>query len=129
MFPPRAFIILFLLCSPISVFGQARKFEVVKVADGIYAALRKEPPGFAVESNSVFIVCEEDVIVVDAQSNYASTREVLAALRGVTNKPVRYVINTHWHDDHIVGNRVYAEAFPGLEFIAHARLPAFGRRG
>ena len=97
------------------------KFELVKVAEGVYAALRKEPPGFAVESNSVFIVGDSDVIVVDTQSNSAATADVLAALRGLTDKPVRYVVNTHWHDDHVIGNQVYAEAFPGVEFVAHAR--------
>ena len=97
------------------------KFELVKVAEGVYAALRKEPPGFAVESNSVFIVGDSDVIVVDTQSNSAATADVLAALRGLTDKPVRYVVNTHWHDDHVIGNQVYAEAFPGVQFVAHAR--------
>jgi glyoxylase-like metal-dependent hydrolase (beta-lactamase superfamily II) len=44
---------------------------------------------------------------------------VLAALRKPTDKTARYVINTHWHDDHIIGNQVYRDAFPGVEFIAH----------
>jgi glyoxylase-like metal-dependent hydrolase (beta-lactamase superfamily II) len=38
---------------------------------------------------------------------------------------VKYVINTHWHDDHVIGNQVYADAFPGVEFIAHARTRAY----
>ena len=44
----------------------------------------------------------------------------LAALRTITNKPVSAVINTHWHDDHILGNTVYADAFSKVEIIAHA---------
>jgi cyclase len=101
------------------------KFDVVKLAEGVYAAVRRDPPGFAVESNSVFIVGEDGVIVVDAQSNLAATRETLAALRKITDKPVRYVVNTHWHDDHVVGNQVYAEAFPGVQFVAHAATRAY----
>ncbi|HEY9101536.1 MBL fold metallo-hydrolase [Chitinimonas sp.] len=99
----------------------ASRFELVKLADGVYATVRTEPPGFGVESNSVFIINEQDVVVVDAQSNLAATREVVRALRSLTDKPVRYVVNTHWHDDHIVGNQVYREAYPGVSFIGHTK--------
>src|SRR6185436_3978647 len=58
----------------------------------------------------------------DANGAPSITKEVLAALRKLTNKPVRYVINTHWHDDHIIGDPVYREAFPAVEFIAHAKM-------
>ena len=101
------------------------KFDVVKLADGVYAAVRKDPPGFAVESNSLFVIGDDGVIVVDAQSNAATTRETLAALRTLTDKPVRVVVNTHWHDDHVVGNQVYAESFPGVQFVAHAATRAY----
>lgn len=101
------------------------KFDVVKLADGVYAAVRKDPPGFAVESNSLFVIGDDGVIVVDAQSNAAATRETLAALRTLTDKPVRFVVNTHWHDDHVVGNQVYAETFPGVQFVAHAATRAY----
>ncbi|WP_028446269.1 MBL fold metallo-hydrolase [Chitinimonas koreensis] len=100
-------------------------FELVPLADGVYAAMRQDPPGYAVEANSLIVVNDRDVLVVDAQSNLAATRAVLTALRRVTDKPVRYVVNTHWHDDHIVGNRVYREAFPGVEFIGHAASLAY----
>jgi glyoxylase-like metal-dependent hydrolase (beta-lactamase superfamily II) len=103
---------------------------MVKVSEGVYAAIRKEPPGLTVNANSVFIINEDDVVVVDTTLTPGTAREELAALRRLTSKPVRYVINTHWHDDHIMGNQVYREAFPGVEFIAHARtreyLPATG---
>jgi glyoxylase-like metal-dependent hydrolase (beta-lactamase superfamily II) len=100
----------------------AQNFDVVKLADGVYATIRREPPGSAVDANNVFIINRDDVIVVDSNISPASTREVLAALRKLTSKPVRYVINTHWHDDHILGNEVYQQAFPGVEFIGHAAL-------
>ena len=76
------------------------------------------------EANSGFIVGDEDVVVVDGGSNPASAREVLAALRKVTRKPVRYVINTHWHGDHVAGNQVYRDSFPGVELVAHATARA-----
>lgn len=99
----------------------ARNFIVQKLAEGVYAVLRQDLPGLMVDANNVFIINDEDVIVVDANGAPAITKEVLAALRKLTDKPVRYVINTHWHDDHIIGDPVYRAAFPNVEFIGHAR--------
>jgi cyclase len=120
-------VVLFaVVLAPVPVAsGRQAKFDVVKLAEGVYAAVRRDPPGFAVESNSLFIIGDDGVIVVDAQSNLAATRETLAALRKLTDKPVRYVVNTHWHDDHVIGNQVYAEAFPGVAFVAHAATRAY----
>lgn len=94
-------------------------FAVEKLADGVYATVRREPPSLFFEPNNLFIIGDKDVIVVDAQFSLTSTRETLAALRRLTQKPVRYVINTHPHDDHVSGNQVYRDAFPGIDFIAH----------
>ena len=90
---------------------------VTPIAPGVYAAIRKEPLSLAVNANSLFIVNDEDVVVVDAQFTRAATLENIAALRQITNKPVRVVINTHWHDDHLAGNQVYRDAYPGVRFI------------
>jgi glyoxylase-like metal-dependent hydrolase (beta-lactamase superfamily II) len=119
-----------LLAVPLLTFGQTGNFKMVKVADGVYAAIRTEPPGLTVNGNSVFIINDDDVIVVDTTLTPGTAQEELAALRKLTHKPVKYVINTHWHDDHIMGNQVYRAAFPAAEFIAHARtreyLPTTG---
>jgi glyoxylase-like metal-dependent hydrolase (beta-lactamase superfamily II) len=98
----------------------ASNFEVQTIAEGVYAVVRQDPPGLMVDANSVFIVNEDDVVVVDTSGAPSTAREVVAALRKITSKPVRYVINTHWHDDHIIGDTVYREIFPGVEFIGHA---------
>jgi cyclase len=94
-------------------------FEVQKIAEGVYALIRKEPQGLTTNANCVFIINDNDVIVVDTTLTSSSAKETLAALRKLTKKPVRYVVNTHWHDDHVLGNQVYRDAFPGVEFIAH----------
>jgi glyoxylase-like metal-dependent hydrolase (beta-lactamase superfamily II) len=107
-----------------------RNFDVQRVADGVYALIRREPASVWFNPNNVFIVGEKDVIVVDANVSSEYTREVLAALREITDKPVKYVINTHWHEDHIIGNRVYRDAFPEVKFVGHRStlddLPAIG---
>lgn len=102
-----------------AALNTARNFEVQKLAEGVYGVIRKDLPGLMVDANNVFIINDDEVIVVDTGGAPAITREVLAALRKLTNKPVKYVINTHYHDDHIRGNQVYRENFPGVEFIGH----------
>ncbi|HYD54830.1 MAG TPA: MBL fold metallo-hydrolase [Gemmatimonadaceae bacterium] len=94
-------------------------FTVERLADGVYAVLRREPLGLGGDPNNLFVVRDSDVVVVDAHFSPGATREVIAAIRGVTRKPVRWVINTHWHDDHVTGNAAYREAYPGVRFVAH----------
>src|ERR1700679_1700340 len=45
---------------------------------------------------------------------------MIGDIRKLTEKPVLYVVNTHWHPDHIFGNAAYRDAFPGVIFLAHA---------
>lgn len=97
-------------------------FRVERLAEGVYAVIRLEPAAVINESNSLFIIGDHDVVVVDAQSSAARTRATIAALRALTPKPVRAVINTHWHDDHVVGNAEYLAAWPTVEIIAHATV-------
>jgi glyoxylase-like metal-dependent hydrolase (beta-lactamase superfamily II) len=94
--------------------------RVERVADGVYAVLRTDPPGLMFEANGVFVLGDDGVAVVDGGSNPASARAMLATLRRLTPLPVRYVIDTHWHDDHVLGNRIWRDAFPDAEVVAHA---------
>ena len=109
----------------VTLAGQAANFDVQRLAEGVYAVIRREPAGFMVDANNVFIIGDTDVVVVDSNGAPGITREVLAALRRITSKPVRYVVNTHYHDDHIRGNSVYRDAFPGVDFIAHSFAKAY----
>lgn len=108
-----------LLAAATSVLSQTPNFRIEKVARDVYVAVRTEPPGLTVNANSVFIVNDEDVVVVDSTLTPGTAKETIAALRKITNKPVKYVINTHWHDDHIMGNQAYRDAYPGVQFIGH----------
>jgi len=125
---------LAILLAPVALGGAARpsmtaarqpsvaspdSFTVQRIGDGVYAFVRREPPGMALNSNSVAIVRDSDVVVVDAEFTAAAARGVIAALRHITRLPVAYVVNTHWHDDHTAGDRAYEEAYPGVHFVAH----------
>jgi cyclase len=90
-------------------------FDVSQVAPGVYAAIAK--PGIL--SNGAFIVGPDSVVVVDTQLRPSWARDLIAEIRKVTDKPVRCVINTHWHGDHTNGNMAYAAAFgPNVTFVA-----------
>jgi glyoxylase-like metal-dependent hydrolase (beta-lactamase superfamily II) len=95
---------------------------VAAVAPGVHALLRQEPPGLLNDATSVLIVNDADVVVVDTQLTVASAQASLAALRSITPKPASHIVNTNWHDRHVVGNGVYAAAFPAAVLVGHARL-------
>lgn len=107
-------ILLALLASAASALSQTANFDVTEVASGVYAVIAR--PGVA--SNGAFIVNRDDVVVVDTHLRPSWARETIAEIRKVTDKPVRYVINTHWHRDHVQGNQAYLAAYgPGVTII------------
>jgi cyclase len=77
-----------------------------------------------VHGSIVLIVGSDDVVVVDSSRTASGARRALATLREITDKPVRSLINTHWHEDHVLGNEVFAAAFPGLAIIGHTATRA-----
>jgi cyclase len=91
--------------------------QKVQIADGIYQFITA-PDGYVPNGNSVVVVNENDVLVFDTFSRASTARTELAEIRKITDKPVRYVVNSHHHPDHWSGNEVFAEAFPKLEIIA-----------
>src|SRR5207247_7844777 len=94
-------------------------FELKKVADGVYAAVAAA--AYKVNSNAAVIVTDDGVVVVDSHSKPSAARAVYTEIQGVTNKPVRKIINTHFHWDHWQGNEVYAAASAGVEVVTSQR--------
>ena len=94
-------------------------FELRRLVDGVYVAVRPDVFRQPVEGNLVFIVNADDVVVVDAGGTTASAESAIQLLRTVTDKPVRYLVNTHWHGDHNLGNAAFLKAHPGVEIVAH----------
>jgi glyoxylase-like metal-dependent hydrolase (beta-lactamase superfamily II) len=93
------------------------KFEMVTVADGVHVAVAA--PAYKVNSNTAIIESDDGVIVVDTHSKPSAARVVVEHLRAITAKPVRYVVNTHFHWDHWHGNEVYPAAYPGAEIVSN----------
>ena len=118
-----AFLLL-VSAAPLAAEPPAKPFDVIKLADGVYGFVWRSPLQDPIEGNALFVINDRDVLVVDTGLLPSSARRMAAALRRLTTKPVRYVVNTHWHDDHHNGNQVYRELWPGVEFIAHRNTRA-----
>jgi glyoxylase-like metal-dependent hydrolase (beta-lactamase superfamily II) len=79
-------------------------------------------------TNVVVCVNDEDVVVFDSNTRRVTVRKVIDAIRGLTNKPVRMLINSHWHQDHWSGNGEYLKAFPGVEIVATTETRDYMKR-
>lgn len=94
-------------------------FDLVKVREGVYAAIAKK--SYPLNSNAAVIINEDDVLIVDSHATPSSARALLGAIRKLTPKPVRYVVNTHFHYDHARGNQAYVHPYPHEVIIISTR--------
>jgi glyoxylase-like metal-dependent hydrolase (beta-lactamase superfamily II) len=94
-----------------------RLFDLQKAADGVYFALAR--PQAMINCNAAVFVRSKDVVVVDAHSKPSAAAALVAQIkREVTDKPVRYVINTHFHWDHTQGDKAYSQIGTKVDFVA-----------
>jgi cyclase len=100
-----------------TVSTTARSTE--QLADGVYAIRHEDAPDAFPQGNTTVIVGEREALVVDSCYLPSSAQADVAQIREWTTKPVRYLVNTHWHYDHTMGNGVYRDAFPGMTIVAH----------
>src|SRR5262249_9557788 len=83
-------------------------FTVKKSGEGIYAAIGAD--GDKAGSNAGFVIGSNGVVVIDTFEDVAPARDLLAEIRKITNLPIRFVVNTHYHLDHTGGNAVFSQA-------------------
>ena len=99
----------------------AKLFDLKKVADGIFAAIAK--PTAMLNCNAAVVVNRDHVLVVDTHSKPSAAKALIKQIRDeVTDLPVRYVVDSHLHGDHAMGNEAYPEVFGGgVEVISSVK--------
>jgi len=103
--------------SLVPVFSQA--VDIGIISPGVWTALQPDSRKFN-DCNSLIVAAADFVIVVDAQENADDVEQIIQFARAEIGKPIRYLINTHWHSDHTQGNTGYRAAYgDGLIIIGH----------
>jgi len=99
----------------------ALPFTLKPLGHGIYAAIDNSKGEAG--ANAGFIVGDEAVVVIDTFENEPAAKALLGEIRMVTKLPIKFVVNTHYHLDHVAGNAVFAKE--GAVIAAHRNVPSW----
>jgi len=113
--------VLVLLLAAAPVYGDSSSVKertLTKIANDTYVIRHKDAPDGFPQGNTTIIIGDQDVLIIDSCYLPSSAREDIAEVQRLTPKPIRYLLNTHWHADHTRGNPTYADTFPSISIIA-----------
>jgi cyclase len=116
----QIFLLFGLIVASFSFGSEYGKVSSQKIADGVYL-FTTSPYGVGLSGNSIAIIGTESVLIFDTNGLPKTAETILGEVKKLTNKPVRYVVNSHWHWDHWAGNQVYQTAFPKVKIITQEK--------
>jgi glyoxylase-like metal-dependent hydrolase (beta-lactamase superfamily II) len=90
-----------------------------QLADGVFAIRHEDAPDGFPQGNTTVIAGTREALVIDSCYLPSSAERDVADIRQWTSLKVGYLVNTHWHYDHTMGNGVYRDSFPGVSVVAH----------
>jgi len=100
-----------------AVDGLPTLFDIEKVADGVYAAIAR--PETLLNCNAAIFENAADLLIVDAHSKPSAVTALVSQIRrDITKKPVRYLVNSHFHWDHTQGSSSYRKIAPHADIVA-----------
>src|ERR1700679_1642091 len=123
MFRPAMALLILAGVFTISGSAAAPDLQLQKVGNGIWAAIVSDE-GLA-GGNAGFVIGEDGVLVIDTFQDPRPAKALLSEIRKLTSLPIRFVVNTHYHLDHVNGNDVFAAA--GATIVAHKNVRAWMR--
>ncbi|HEY7162124.1 MAG TPA: MBL fold metallo-hydrolase [Acidobacteriota bacterium] len=116
------YLVALILFLPLSIFAaDYGSVSMKKVADEVYLFNVTPYGDVGMSGNCVAIVSDDSVVLFDSTATPQTATTVLNEIRKVTDKPVKYLVNSHWHWDHWGGNEVFLSAFPDLKIITHEK--------
>jgi glyoxylase-like metal-dependent hydrolase (beta-lactamase superfamily II) len=110
--------ILVFFAQPAAAQIQDSTARLQRIAEGVYTIIHDDATDVWPHGNTGVVVGGSGVLVVDATYLPSRARADIALIRRITDKPVRWLVNTHWHFDHNNGASAYRDAFPGLTVVS-----------
>jgi glyoxylase-like metal-dependent hydrolase (beta-lactamase superfamily II) len=95
-------------------------FTLTKIASHVFAAIDDPKAKQRAYANAGFVIGDDLVVVIDTLTGDEAAGHLLKHIRALTPLPVMFVVNTHYHGDHVAGNRIFADA--GARIMAHRNV-------
>ena len=92
-----------------------------ELAPGIFLFSRSDYGDVGLDGNSIVVTSRDGVLVFDTNGTPGASAAVLAEIRTLTDQPVKWIVNSHWHWDHWYGTETYQQAFPAVRIVSHEK--------